>query len=169
MRRGRYLMRFEPRKIDKPTITSVHKRADDPPFPKPHPMDEAGHDISAEEYSRNPTAPQPTRNGRITEKDVQMFVSSCRMNTELAKENKRKESEFMRRLGGGDIGSTRVMKKLFQLWAHDYDEHMIQTGHERAVENLLRQAIELNRMNFGNYDIPIIGRRLLNLSCGTGR
>ena len=63
-------------------------------------------------------------------------------------------------------GPTRLMKTLFDLWANDYDNHM--RDHEVAIGYLLRQAQALNTMKFGSREHDIIGRRLLNMSCGTG-
>lgn len=57
------------------------------------------------------------------------------------------------------------IKGLFDDWAATYDDHMFATGHDPAVENLIKQAAELQKQY---HDTPIFGRRVLEMSCGTG-
>jgi ubiquinone/menaquinone biosynthesis C-methylase UbiE len=132
------------------------------------PMEESGPDLRIRIEPASSHTQHAFRNGRIPRRELDLFLSSCRQNAEIQRANESNISTFLQRLGGDRNGSTRLMKKLFELWAEEYDQHMIQTGHERAIESLLKQMIELNRMGFGNYDIPIIGRRNLEMSCGTG-
>jgi len=73
---------------------------------------------------------------------------------------------FLAELAKGKGGSIRVMQELGKLWANTYDVHMI--DHEAAIRKLLSQLIALDGMGFGNYDKPIIGRRIFEMSCGTG-
>ena len=73
---------------------------------------------------------------------------------------------FMAELSKGKGGSIRVMQELGKLWAKTYDIHMV--DHEEAIRKLLGQLAALDRMGFGNYDKPLIGRRIFEMSCGTG-
>ncbi|MBD3210224.1 methyltransferase domain-containing protein [Candidatus Micrarchaeota archaeon] len=62
----------------------------------------------------------------------------------------------------------RVITNLFETWAPTYDQHMADTGHDAAVNALMKQAIELRRMGLGNASNPIIGKNILEMSGGTG-
>ncbi len=58
--------------------------------------------------------------------------------------------------------------QLFDDWAPTYDDHMKSTGHDPAVEILLKQAAELHKLSRDNHGWPIFGRRVCEMSCGTG-
>jgi SAM-dependent methyltransferase len=75
-------------------------------------------------------------------------------------------TELKRILARGESGSTNVMRILGKLWARTYDNHML--THEEAIRVLLNQLISLNRLRAGNYDNPLIGNRILEMTCGTG-
>ncbi|MEW6749072.1 MAG: class I SAM-dependent methyltransferase [Candidatus Micrarchaeota archaeon] len=58
---------------------------------------------------------------------------------------------------------------LFSSWSMlDYDRHMKETGHDKAVEILLRQVVEIHGINSSTQGFPIFGDRLLEMGCGTG-
>jgi|GEM_PF-2435181 len=63
--------------------------------------------------------------------------------------------------------SLRKIKDLFENWAPEYDPHMKSTGHDEALETVLRQAIELRRLDFGGSS-PVLGEHILEMSGGTG-
>lgn len=50
----------------------------------------------------------------------------------------------------------------------DYDSHMEETGHDRAVEIILRQIVETNNLTTEVGGHPFFGRNLLEMGCGTG-
>jgi len=58
--------------------------------------------------------------------------------------------------------------ELFENWARTYNIHMAETMHDRAIETLLKQTIELRRLGFGGGNIPILGNDILEMSGGTG-
>ncbi len=58
--------------------------------------------------------------------------------------------------------------QLFDSWAPDYDLHMHSTGHDPASQNLLQQAAILDKRSRESHGWPIFGRRLIEMSCGTG-
>ncbi len=72
----------------------------------------------------------------------------------------------MAMLTKGRYGSTRVMKELGKIWAKTYDDHML--DHDLANRVLLSQTMALNAMRFGNYKEPIIGKRIFEMTTGTG-
>jgi SAM-dependent methyltransferase len=57
--------------------------------------------------------------------------------------------------------TTNVNKVLFALWSADYDDHM--AGHVTAIEHLIRKAVALQ-----NIGQPVFGRRILDMTAGTG-
>jgi SAM-dependent methyltransferase len=75
-------------------------------------------------------------------------------------------AEYQATLRRGGDSSLSVMKTLGKVWAQYYDSHMI--THEAAVRALERQLVALNMSGVGSYDSPIIGRRILESTCGTG-
>jgi SAM-dependent methyltransferase len=62
----------------------------------------------------------------------------------------------------------KAIFNLFESWAETYDPHMAETMHDRALETLLKQSIELRSLNFGGGDMPIMGTDILEMSGGTG-
>ncbi len=64
--------------------------------------------------------------------------------------------------------SSASVIQLFDSWASSYDHHMDSTGHDPAVQNLLKQAHELHKLSRDTHGWPIFGRRGAELSCGTG-
>ncbi|MDD5171658.1 MAG: class I SAM-dependent methyltransferase [Candidatus ainarchaeum sp.] len=71
--------------------------------------------------------------------------------------------------------STKVMLMLFAKtvgkkkgWAQSYDPHMYDTGHDPAVEGLMINILEVDRLKVNPQSTPIIGKRILEMSGGTG-
>ncbi|MBU0532053.1 class I SAM-dependent methyltransferase [Candidatus Micrarchaeota archaeon] len=62
----------------------------------------------------------------------------------------------------------RAITNLFETWAESYDDHMRTTGHEKAVDNLIKQLVELRRLGFGSDTKPILGDSIREESGGTG-
>lgn len=89
-----------------------------------------------------------------------------------------KITEILKRVPPSQLSEELITTLFGQVWpADDYDKHMFNTGHDSAVEYIIRQAAELHRMNFGNYTPPvhsrskasrIFGPSVLEMSCGTG-
>jgi SAM-dependent methyltransferase len=70
----------------------------------------------------------------------------------------------------GESYSRQLTKLLFRRWARDglYDEHMKATGHDLAVDHLVQQLVEIDRLHTSNGYKPIIGPRVLDMAGGTG-
>lgn len=49
-----------------------------------------------------------------------------------------------------------------------YDPDMKESGHEAALETLLKMSLELSRLGFGGSKKPILGGRMFEMSGGTG-
>lgn len=66
--------------------------------------------------------------------------------------------------------STNLIKMLFGdiVWADGYDPHMKATGHDNAIDNLLKQAYLLDALRDIENREPFIGEDILEMSCGTG-
>lgn len=57
--------------------------------------------------------------------------------------------------------------KLFTLWADDYNEHMISTGHHYTISMIMRWLSGIDGVGHWK-DEPVLGKRIMELSCGTG-
>ncbi len=99
-------------------------------------------------------------------KALQSLLLTAGASIQSQQEHTANMDSFMAELSKGKGGSIRVMQELGKLWAKTYDIHMV--DHEEAIRKLLGQLAALDRMGFGNYDKPLIGRRIFEMSCGTG-
>ncbi len=125
---------------------------------------------------------EPLPDMRAEEDRLRKRLAEIRLPLDNVKEEKlitgmASAQEYMRRAEQicAEIATDKLSNYLFSLWAPTYDEDM--AGHELAVKHLVLQALELNRLHFGNYTRPmdsragasrIFGKEILESSCGTG-
>jgi SAM-dependent methyltransferase len=64
--------------------------------------------------------------------------------------------------------SNASIRSLFGDWAETYDQHMFATGHDQAVEVLIKQVVELHRLDQESGGTPIFDGKMLEMGCGTG-
>lgn len=97
---------------------------------------------------------------------VQRLICETTVYMADAELHKKKMDEILATLPENDPNA--AMKLLFRLWADHYNEHMKTTGHDVAVETILKQLLSLEPIFAKGGMQPIVGSNVLEMSGGTG-